>query len=158
VWLPDGLADDDETDGHVDNIVAFPRPGVVLLQGCDDPVDPDHANAATCRRLLAEAGLVVVELPVLPTAVPFGGMAQGGDPARPLEVPYLNLYPVNGGVLVPVTGHPFDRDALDVIGSLYEGREVVPVPADVIAFGGGGPHCITQQVPAAPRSLGGGGD
>jgi agmatine deiminase len=26
---------------------------------------------------------------------------------------------------------------------------VVAVPGGVIAFGGGGPHCITQQVPAA---------
>ena len=29
-------------------------------------------------------------------------------------------------------------------------REVMAVPGAVIAYGGGGPHCITQQVPADP--------
>ena len=34
-----------------------------------------------------------------------------------------------------------------MIGAAYPGREVVPVPGLVLAYGGGGPHCITQQVP-----------
>ena len=41
-----------------------------------------------------------------------------------------------------------DAEALERIGAAYPGREVVGVPGGVIAFGGGGPHCITQQVPA----------
>ena len=141
VWLSDGLTDDTDTDGHVDNVVALPRPGVALLQGCDDPNDPDADTAAESRRRLIDAGLEVVELPVLPRAE-FGG--------REVEVPYLNLYAGNGFVVVPVTGHPFDDEALQVIGAQYPGREIVPVEGTVIAFGGGGPHCITQQIPAAP--------
>jgi agmatine deiminase len=60
----------------------------------------------------------------------------------------VNLYPVNGAVLVPTIGHIADRDALDLIGDAYPGREVVAVPGAVLAYGGGGVHCITQQVPA----------
>ncbi|MEZ5383577.1 MAG: agmatine deiminase family protein [Microthrixaceae bacterium] len=140
VWLTDGLADDLDTDGHVDNVVAIPRPGLALLQGCEDPADPDHATAADSRARLAAAGFEVVELPVLPRTRCHG---------REVEVPYLNLYAGNGFVLVPVTGHEADGDALDTIGDLYPGREVVPVDGAMIAYGGGGPHCITQQVPAA---------
>ena len=36
---------------------------------------------------------------------------------------------------------------------MYPDREVVAVPGQTLAFGGGGPHCITQQIPegdAAP--------
>ena len=62
---------------------------------------------------------------------------------------YLNLYACNGGVIVPLAGDPQDEEALARIAACYPSREVVGVPASVIAYGGGGPHCITQQVPAA---------
>jgi agmatine deiminase len=65
-----------------------------------------------------------------------------------LAVPYVNVYAGNGFVAVPVSGHAFDDDACRLIGAQYPGREVVPVPGVVVAWGGGGVHCITQQVPA----------
>jgi agmatine deiminase len=61
----------------------------------------------------------------------------------------MNFYICNGAVIVPVTEVDPDSDeqALAVIAAEFPGREVVPVPGLVIAYGGGGPHCITQQVP-----------
>ena len=61
----------------------------------------------------------------------------------------MNFYLCNGAVIVPVAGKPGDEEALERIGAAYPGREVVGVPGVAIAYGGGGPHCITQQVPAA---------
>jgi hypothetical protein len=46
VWLADAIAEDDGTDGHVDNVVAFSGPGRALLQGCADPDNPNQAIAA----------------------------------------------------------------------------------------------------------------
>jgi agmatine deiminase len=65
---------------------------------------------------------------------------------------YMNFYIVNGAVIVPVTGEDPDADALalSVIAAEFPGREVVAVAGAVLAYGGGGPHCITQQVPTAP--------
>jgi len=63
---------------------------------------------------------------------------------------YLNFYICNGGVVAPVAGADTDDEALEIIARCYPGREVVPVPGLVIAYGGGGPHCITQQVPVKP--------
>jgi agmatine deiminase len=62
-------------------------------------------------------------------------------------VPYLNLYVLNGAVVVPVVGHPADDDMLATIGDAFPDRDMVPVPGATLAYGGGGPHCITQQVP-----------
>ena len=39
-------------------------------------------------------------------------------------------------------------EALAIIALAYPGREIVAVPGAVLAYGGGGPHCITQQVPS----------
>jgi agmatine deiminase len=152
VWLPFGLALDDDTDGHVDNVAAFVAPGTVLHQGCADPDQEDHgrmgANAAVLAGATAADGtpLTTVEVPVLPFA------ELGGER---LAVPYLNLYLCNGGAVVPVCGHPADAEMLALIGEQLPGRRVVPVPAVAIAFGGGGPHCITQQVPAGGTQVGG---
>jgi agmatine deiminase len=141
IWLPDGIAEDDGTDGHVDNVVSFFAPRRCLLQGCDDPSNPNHDIAVTNRKLLERAGVEVTEVPVLP-------YAEIGDERVP--VPYVNLYPVNGAVVVPVTGHAADADVLDLVSACFEDREVLGVPGEVLAFGGGGVHCITQPVPAAP--------
>jgi agmatine deiminase len=64
-------------------------------------------------------------------------------------VSHLNFYLCNGAAIVPAAGAPTDAEALERIAAVYPGREVVGVPGGVIAFGGGGPHCITQQVPVA---------
>jgi agmatine deiminase len=65
-----------------------------------------------------------------------------------VAVTYLNFFVANGGVVVPVPGLPQDGEALARIAELFPGREVVGVPGEVLAYGGGGVHCITQQVPA----------
>ncbi|UDY37365.1 agmatine deiminase family protein [Dermatobacter hominis] len=146
VWLPFGLVLDHDTDGHVDNVAAFVGPGVVLAQGCDDPSEPDHDRLAIDVRCLRGAPdargepIEVVEVPVLPFTEVAGTR---------VAVPYLNLYLCNGGALVPVCGHPADDEVLALIGEQLPGRQVVAVPGAVLAHGGGGPHCITQQVPAA---------
>ncbi len=46
VWIPHGLLEDHDTDGHVDNVAQFVAPGVVLAQTVDDPADPNHERLA----------------------------------------------------------------------------------------------------------------
>jgi agmatine deiminase len=148
IWLPHGLVEDGDTDGHVDNVAAFVEPGRVLLQTVSDVASPDHErlqeNLAVLRAAVDARGLPieVEELDVLPTA-----SVRGRDGV----VPYTNLYVLNGAVAVPVAGDDPDRDAdvLARLAAIFPGREMVPVPGRMLAEGGGGVHCITQQVPAA---------
>ena len=139
VWLGMGLLEDRDTDGHVDLIAAFTEPGAVLLQ----TVGEDNPNFERCqenRARLQDAGLRVTELPWLPYAEVAGETVAAG---------YLNFYICNRAVIVPVAAAETDEQALALIAEQYPGREVVPVPGRVIAYAGGGPHCITQQVPVA---------
>jgi agmatine deiminase len=140
VWLADAIAEDDGTDGHVDNVVAFTAPGRVLLQGCRDGDNPNHAIAIDNRKRLDAADIAVTEIPDLP-------YARVGN-SRLLPVPYVNVYALNGAVLVPTTGAATDPDALAIVTQHYPGRVVVEVPGAVLAHGGGGVHCITMQVPS----------
>jgi len=146
VWLPHGLALDDDTDGHVDNVAAFSRPGVLVMQGCDDEAEEDHLRLHVDRRCALGAldgrgePIEVVDVPVLPFVEREG---------RRVAVPYLNYYVVNGAVIVPVCGHPADDDMVAIIADQHPGREAVALDVGaILALGGGGIHCITQQVPS----------
>ncbi|MFB7708472.1 agmatine/peptidylarginine deiminase [Streptomyces sp. NPDC056105] len=150
IWLPYGGLLDTETDGHVDGVCAFVAPGKVVVQLPDDPEHPDYARMRANRAVLEATPdatgrtLEIVDLPQS-AFVEVGG--------APVEVGYLNFYVANGGVVVPVAGLPQDAQALEVIAEACPGRKVVGVNARVIAHGGGGVHCITQQVPTArPRA------
>ena len=142
VWLGQGLVEDRDTDGHVDLIAAFTKPGEVLLQSVPEG-NPNFANCRENAERLRAAGIDVVELPHLPYAEVEGDS---------VACSYLNFYLCNDAVIVPVCGADTDPDALARIAEAYPGREAVPVPGAVVAWGGGGPHCITQQVPARPQA------
>jgi agmatine deiminase len=140
VWLGQGLLEDKDTDGHVDLIAAFVAPGRVLLQRAA-PDNPNHDNMARNREIAVAAGLEVVD---------FDPLAYASVAGETVVASYMNFYVGDRFVVVPVAGRPdLDAEALTRIAAAFGGaKEVVGVPGVVHAFGGGGPHCITQQVPA----------
>ena len=138
VWLGQGLVEDRDTDGHVDLIAAFTKPGQVLVQTVPEG-NPNFDNCRENVQRLEAAGIEVVAMPYLPYTEVDGETVACG---------YMNFYLCNDAVIVPVCGADTDPVALSRIAECYPGREAVPVPGAVIAWGGGGPHCITQQVPA----------
>ncbi|MEV6521390.1 agmatine deiminase family protein [Longispora sp. NPDC051575] len=144
IWLPYGRIEDTITDGHVDGVCVFVAPGTVLVRMPSDPDHPDHdrmrANRARLEASVDARGrkLRILELPQSAFVEVDGHRT---------EVGYLNFYIANGGVVVPVAGLPSDEDALAVIAAALPDHKVVGVPAATIAYGGGGVHCVTQQIP-----------
>jgi agmatine deiminase len=65
---------------------------------------------------------------------------------------YLNFYHANAAVIVPTAGLPEDEAALAAIQDALPDRTVVGVETPLLTWGGGGVHCITQQVPVAPSA------
>ena len=159
VWLPYGLLEDTgrfTTNGHVDDVAQFVAPGVVLAQTCGED-NPNHARLGANLEALRAAtdargrSLEVIELPLLPYVEGVGAgldgvTGPGADHLMP--APYVNLVFVNGGVLLPKLGLEGEHRVYELIGSLFPAREVVGLPVEMSAFGGGGLGCITQQVPA----------
>lgn len=139
VWLGRGLVEDRDTDGHVDLIAAFTAPNTLLLQSAA-PGTPNHEAMAENRARAQAAGIEVIDFPPL---------AYTSIDGEEVVASYLNLYLGERFVIVPLAGQPaLDEEALERIRAAFPGQEVIGVPGVVHAFGGGGPHCITQQVPA----------
>ena len=54
IWLPRGVYED-ETDGHVDNLCCFVRPGVIAMTWTDDRSDPQYERSAEAYDALMSA-------------------------------------------------------------------------------------------------------
>ena len=162
LWLGRGVFND-ETDGHIDNLACFVRPGEVCLTWCDDPRDPQHAiSKDALERLLAARDARDRRLRVhkIPAPGPLymtrreaaGIHRKRGSHARVagwrLAGSYVNFYLANGGLVMPLLDPRTDRAAARVLKRLFPRRKLVGVAAREILLGGGNIHCITQQVPA----------
>jgi agmatine deiminase len=138
LWLNEGLVND-HTDGHVDTVVRFVRPGVVVAMEARASDDPNRDVLRTLLRDASAHGLDVVR-------VPSPGRIVDAD-GRVMPASYVNFYVSNAAVVVPTYGSPFDDEAVERIASLFPGRRTVGVEARAILTGGGAFHCITQQQP-----------
>jgi agmatine deiminase len=145
LWLGRGIAGDD-THGHVDDLARFVGPKTIVLVREDDPKDPNYAPLEENRERLQGSRLEdgskpeVVYLP-MPGPVLFDGMR--------LPASYANFYVANAAVLVPTFDDPADRDALGILGELFEDRPVVGIHARDLVWGLGTIHCLSQQEPAS---------
>jgi agmatine deiminase len=163
IWLGQGVVAD-ETDGHVDNLACFARPGVVMLTWAEEPDDPQTAISADAAARLEAAtdargrALEIVRLPApgpLAIAPEEAGGVDAVEGTQPrlagdrMAGSYVNFYLGNTRVVYPMLDARTDAEAATILAATFPEREVVGVPAREILLGGGNIHCITQQVPAA---------
>lgn len=154
IWIP-GVRGADITDDHIDALVRFASPSVVLLSkasraasGSGRSLDSYH----DAKRILSEATdaqgrrLKIVDVPEPdPKAV----LGEGYDPESGPCVSYVNYLVVNGGVVMSKFGDAEkDAEAARIIGEHYPGRNIEQVYLHQLAMQGGGIHCSTQQIPA----------
>jgi agmatine deiminase len=147
IWLPgdpDGIFVD-ITDGHVDGLISFVRPGVVIYESNPSATGAALQLAADNRRALETAvdassrRLQIISI----------------DDAYEVQTAhsmfcrsYVNFYIANGGIVMPAFGVPGDARARAALKAAFPDREVVQIDVTRLASGGGGIHCITQQQPA----------
>ncbi|MDB6015269.1 MAG: agmatine deiminase [Gammaproteobacteria bacterium] len=163
IWLGKGVFND-ETDGHIDNLACFARPGEICLTWTDNKRDPQYAISLDAwERLHDERDakgrrLKVTKLPMpgpltLSAKEASGIIPREGTKPREagerLAASYVNFYIANGGIVMPLLDSRTDRAAVSRVKRLFPDRRVLGVPAREVLLGGGDIHCITQQVPTA---------
>lgn len=153
IWVPRGLAADldiDGTDGHIDTLACFLKPGLILAHRQPDPAHPDYETSREIVAIMKAAkdaegrALEVIEIDA-PAPRTDG---QG----KPLSCTYVNFSFVNGGVVLCGFDDPQDEVVVGLFRELFPERRIAQVPANRIFEGGGGVHCITQQEPLAAQS------
>lgn len=144
IWLKEGLLND-HTDGHVDTLARFVRPGVVACMQATTPSDP---NAKVLDQIAADLAfssdaqgrkLEVVRVPSPGRVL--------DDEGEVMPASYMNFYLSNGHVIVPVYGAENDAAAVASLAKLFPERTTVGLMSRAILSGGGAFHCITQQEP-----------
>ncbi len=138
IWLdlPAGTLPGDDTDGHIDNAARFVSPQTVVVHPAVDP------------RPIREAGLDVLRLPAIePMFYDYPGDRFG--PAKRMQLPasYANFVIANGRVFVPTFGQASDDMALRLLDKAMPDHVPVPVRANHLVVGQGGPHCLSMQQP-----------
>jgi len=163
LWIPRGIYND-ETNGHVDNMCNFVKPGVVLLAWTDDENDPQYERSKEAYEYLSsetdakgrklEIHKMLIPSPILITKEESLGV-DAVDGTLPREegdrmaASYVNYYTGNGFIALPVFNDKNDDNAIEILKKLYPDRKIEPIYAREILLGGGNIHCITQQVPKA---------
>ena len=125
IWIPRGVPED-ETDGHIDNLACFSRPGRVLLTWSDEPDDPQHDVSSEARRILEsstdaqgrpfDVGLLPAPGPLCMTHEEAAGIdppvsakpRARGDGASPGS--YANFLIASSVVVFPILRSPPRRD------------------------------------------------
>ncbi|MDP3817113.1 agmatine/peptidylarginine deiminase [Pseudomonas sp.] len=150
IWLPGDpdYVTGDMTDGHVDGVCAFARPGALLVDATHDQSSVYAEVVRENRRALELATdargrrFELLEL--------YEASAAVDSDAEVFCASYTNFYIANGAIIMPAYGIAADEEAAATLRMAFPGREVVPVRINQLAHGGGGVHCITQQQPAWP--------
>jgi agmatine deiminase len=163
IWLDKGVIED-ETSGHVDNLCCFARPGEVLLTWTDNKRDPQYrVSQDAYERLTASRDARGRRFKIHKLQQPgplyrTKAEAQGVDSVD-AEAPraggerlagsYVNFYIANSTIVMPLLDPKHDAAAARTLSRVFPERRVIGVQSREILLGGGGIHCITQQVPAS---------
>lgn len=165
IWVKDGI-DPDETNGHIDDVACFIRPGEVVCAYTDDESHPFYRPLKEAYDLLFSSRdargrkLKVHKLTLPQELVKIGEnfrieQSESSIPRKAGDVciaSYANFLITNGGVIVPQFDDKNDALAVAQLRELFPDRKVVGVRTREIVYGGGNIHCITQQQPKASCS------
>jgi len=147
IWLKNGT--DEGTDGHVDNVACFVKPGTVMALACKDKSDPFYEKINENLEILQRStdskdrNLNVMELEMSYKRL----IPNDDEPSS-----YINYYIANKGIVMPsFEDEKADLNAQSIVQSAFPDRKIIAINGIDICLGGGNVHCITQQQPLSSQ-------
>lgn len=161
IWLDHGLAND-ETDGHIDNILSVVSPTELCMAWTDDRNNVNYKRVHRAFELLndiesTEGTPYKINLIPLPPELKMlsheaNGLVSNKNALERttdfiLPASYLNYYLVNGAVLIPAFGCELDEPVKAQFQKIFPDRKIIQIYSREPLLGGGGLHCILHEVP-----------
>lgn len=164
IWIKDGI-DPAETNGHIDDVACFVRPGEVACIYTDDKNNPFYEQAQAAYKTLSEATdakgrklkvhkLCLTKEPCRLIAADTIDTATGAIPREEGEISiasYMNFLITNKAIILPQYGDENDALAVEQVQAMFPDYIIEPVRTEEVAFGGGNIHCITQHQPSVKK-------
>ena len=161
IWLDQGLAND-ETNGHIDNLLSFANQNELCLAWTEDSDNPNYHRLKRAYDILSSITNIngdkyKIHLIPLPPMQYMNKKEANGLKIHPDALPrnagdilpasYLNFYIINGAVLIPSFGCNTDDTVKDIFKSIFPRRRVIQVYSREPLLGGGGIHCLLHEIP-----------
>lgn len=161
IWLPQGLAND-ETNGHIDNILSVISSNELCLAWTDDRSNPSYASVRKAFDIVSRVHnlsgekykIHLIELPdiQLMSESEENGLLPSGDSLERkagdiLPASYLNFYMLNDAVIIPSFDCKKDKCVKQQFEKIFCNRDVIQVYSREPLLGGGGIHCILHEIP-----------
>lgn len=164
IWIKDGI-DPYETNGHIDDVACYIRPGEVACIWTEDENHPFYAAAQAAYKTLSEATdakgrklkvykMCMTKEPCYLKDADSIDTATGAIPREEGEVSiasYMNFLITNNAIILPQYGDENDALAVQQAQEMFPGYTIEPVMTTEVAYGGGNIHCITQQQPSVKK-------
>lgn len=162
IWLPNGIIGD-ETNEHIDNFVAFTKPGQVMLAWAPTTDKVQYSACLKAYKILSNChDAKGRKLDIIKVKIPQGlymskkeasgiksdkhdaKLRSAGDNLLPS---YVNFYQGKDFVILPKFGVKEDEYAFNLFKQVFKDKKVIQIYSKEILLGGGNIHCITMQVP-----------
>ena len=164
IWIKDGI-DPAETNGHIDDVACFVRPGEVACIYTDDKDHPFYEQAQAAYKTLCEATdakgrklkvhkLCLTRKPCRLIGADTIDTTTDAIPREKSEISiasYMNFLITNNAIIMPQYDDENDALAVEQVQAMFPGYVIEPVRTEEVAFGGGNIHCITQQQPSVKK-------
>lgn len=147
IWLKKGT--DEGTDGHVDNVACFVKPGTIMALSCHDKQDTFYNKINENLEILKTATdnkgrrLEVIEIEMSYKRL----IPDDDEPSS-----YINFYIANNGIVMPsFEDEKADYKAKTIVQNAFPDKKINTINGIDISMGGGNVHCITQQQPKSTK-------
>lgn len=145
LWLDYGGLEGDDTDGHIDTLARICPNDTILYTSTNDSNRKCYDELNLMQKQLEEfrtnsdKPYNLIKLPLPPIIID-----ENGDI---LPATYANYLITNNKVIVPTYNYPrSDNYAMDIISSVFQGREIVGVDCRALIKQHGSLHCATMQI------------